>query len=167
MGGVDRVLSGIDPRTGAGLIAGGSATEGFTPTNWAQRFQAGTRAYDKEQREAAESAARVAATQPAIKQQYDLLRGSAEPEVIAVDPFSGEILDIAREETPREVDYRVWTRLFERQEQAGKLEMMLEMFETLGVANVTKQQLEELLQDTEKTEEFMRGIFGTTGTSVP
>ncbi len=167
LGGVDRVLSGIDPRTGAGLIAGGSATEGFTPTNWAQRFQAGTRAYDKEQREAAESAARVAATQPAIKQQYDLLRGSAEPEVIAVDPFSGEILDIAREETPREVDYRVWTRLFERQEQAGKLEMMLEMFETLGVANVTKQQLEELLQDTEKTEEFMRGIFGTTGTSVP
>ena len=95
------------------------------------------------------------------------MRSSAVPEVIAIDPFSGEVLEVAREETQREVDYRVWTELFKRQEQAGKLEMLLEMFETLGVANVTKQQLEELLQDTVKTEEFMRGIFGTTATSVP
>ena len=167
LGNIDEALSGIDPRARAGLIAGGTATEGFTPTNWAQRFQAGTRAYDKEQREVAESAAKVAGAQPAIKQQYDFLRSSAVPEVIAIDPFSGEVLEVAREETQREVDYRVWTELFKRQEQAGKLEMLLEMFETLGVANVTKQQLEELLQDTVKTEEFMRGIFGTTATSVP
>ena len=166
LGGVDRVLSGIDPRTGAGLIAGGSATEGFTPTNWAQRYQAGVRAYDEEQRKAAESAATVAGAQPAIKQQYDLLRGSAEPEAIMIDPFSKELLDEARWETDREVDFRVWKQLFERQEQAGKLEMMLEMFETLGVANVTKAQIEELLQDTVKTEEFLSGVFGSTPTAA-